>query len=958
LNASGKVGIGTTEPSYTLDISGSNTAFRVQDNNGAGAELIFGAWGDTLWKYNSYNLAQINWENAPGDAFIKLFRDGGTESVKISADGTTYLNGGVVGIGTITPGATLDVNGTLRITGNAFFDANVTIGNASADTVTVNANSWTFANDTNFVLSGGINGLSFDTDTLSIDASNNRVGIGTTSPDSLLTVYSDGSKTGSLFHIATSSTDALYVNASGYIGLGTDSPSVSLYINTTDAVRLPVGTDAQRPSGTVGMIRFNTTASRFEGYNGTGWTGLGGVIDLDQDTYIIPESTPGADEDVLFFYAAGTERMRLTAAGNIGIGTTSPDTLLHLGDNVITHSLASDSLMVSGGLEVDGTAYFDGATTISGLTTLANASTTQLTVSDYLWIGDDNTDNLDIRAGIWNLASTATTTVAMTNGINFDSNTFVIDPNSNRVGIGTTGPGVRLDVLGDHVSGVGMARFKGTGTAGYLALDTTTAGESGFLLSSAGTLIGQFGAIDSGDRVFIKNRIYGTDEIVSITSTGNVGIGTTGPSARLAIKGGGADILNLFDSAGAEKVTVLNNGNVGIGTAEPIRKLHIYKSSGDVGAKIESGDNYVSLLLSGGQIGDVTWGLMSGYPNAGDFTIRQAGVANYVTVKKTTGNVGIGTTSPDSLLTVYSDGSKTGPLFHIATSSTDALYVDANGNVGIGTDSPTYALHILNDDSSVLKVESSGSNNANILIGAGNGGNAASVHFYSGGYQRAIVTGGRDGDSGQPGYLLFKTRPSSGEMIERIKIDSTGNVGIATTSPDSLLTVYSDGSKTGPLFHVATSSTDALYVDANGNVGIGTGAPESQLHVQGNLRIQNTNPIFRFVDVTTLRGRFAVDSGGFYIDTPAGQSVRFRSGAAYTDRMIIEGGGNVGIGTTSPNTLLHIGDNVVSNSLGSESLMVSGDLEVDGTAYFDGATTISGLTTLANASTTQLTVSD
>jgi len=76
------------------------------------------------------------------------------------------------------------------------------------------------------------------------------------------------------------------------------------------------------------MIRFNTTASRFEGYNGTGWTGLGGVIDLDQDTYIIPESTPGADEDVLFFYAAGAERMRLTAAGNIGIGTTSPDSLL------------------------------------------------------------------------------------------------------------------------------------------------------------------------------------------------------------------------------------------------------------------------------------------------------------------------------------------------------------------------------------------------------------------------------------------------------------------------------------------------------------------------------------------------------------------------------------------------------------------------------------------------------
>jgi hypothetical protein len=111
--------------------------------------------------------------------------------------------------------------------------------------------------------------------------------------------------------------------------------------------------------------------------------------------------------------------------------------------------------MVSGDLEVDGTTYFDGSTT------LTTASTTQLTVSDYLWIGDDDTDNLDIRAGVWNLTSTATTTVAMTNGINFDSNTFVIDPNSNRVGIGTTAPGAKLEVIGGDVRlGGGATSYK------------------------------------------------------------------------------------------------------------------------------------------------------------------------------------------------------------------------------------------------------------------------------------------------------------------------------------------------------------------------------------------------------------------------------------------------------------------------------------------------------------------
>src|SRR5690606_17242775 len=67
-------------------------------------------------------------------------------------------------------------------------NGNLTVGDAAGDSVTVNASSFTFANDTNFSLTGGTNGLSFDGTTFSVDAANNRIGIGTATPSDMLHV--------------------------------------------------------------------------------------------------------------------------------------------------------------------------------------------------------------------------------------------------------------------------------------------------------------------------------------------------------------------------------------------------------------------------------------------------------------------------------------------------------------------------------------------------------------------------------------------------------------------------------------------------------------------------------------------------------------------------------------------------------------------------------------------------
>jgi hypothetical protein len=96
-------------------------------------------------------------------------------------------------------------------------------------------------------------------------------------------------------------------------------------------------------------------------------------------------------------------------------------------------------------------------------------------------------------------------------------------------------------MVGNHVSGTGMARFTGSAQYGFMTTDTTANGpddESGFLVKLGGSLFGQFGARKTDGAVYIKNRHYGTTDMMTFTSTGNVGIGTTAPTQALEVNGG------------------------------------------------------------------------------------------------------------------------------------------------------------------------------------------------------------------------------------------------------------------------------------------------------------------------------------------------------------------------------------------------------------------------------------
>ena len=112
------------------------------------------------------------------------------------------------------------------------------------------------------------------------------------------------------------------VDGNGNIGIGFNSQIVSLDTNRTDAYKLPKGTTIQRPTANStthrGYVRYNTNTDQFEGFGaGNAWGSLGGVIDVDQDTYISAETSAGVDNDDLKFFTNGIERLIIDSAGHV-----------------------------------------------------------------------------------------------------------------------------------------------------------------------------------------------------------------------------------------------------------------------------------------------------------------------------------------------------------------------------------------------------------------------------------------------------------------------------------------------------------------------------------------------------------------------------------------------------------------------------------------------------------------
>ena len=124
----------------------------------------------------------------------------------------------------------------------------------------------------------------------------------------------------------------------GITGIRNSNPQLTLDISGTDGMRIPKGTVADRPTlyDKEGIIRFNTEYGKYEGYaNGT-WGSLGGLEDIDQDTFITPSNAANEDLDQLRFVTQNKLRFFIDNSDNngfIGINNETPEVVLDISHN-------------------------------------------------------------------------------------------------------------------------------------------------------------------------------------------------------------------------------------------------------------------------------------------------------------------------------------------------------------------------------------------------------------------------------------------------------------------------------------------------------------------------------------------------------------------------------------------------------------------------------------------------
>jgi hypothetical protein len=121
-------------------------------------------------------------------------------------------------------------------------------------------------------------------------------------------------------------------------------------VNSNQSLQIPIGTSLEQPATpSVGMIRYSTTASRYEGWTGSYWQQLGGVIDVAGATYITPELTPGSGDNTIRFYTAGAVRATLDAS-KLSTPTIETNNIRITGNTISTVVSGTDINLTTSGV--------------------------------------------------------------------------------------------------------------------------------------------------------------------------------------------------------------------------------------------------------------------------------------------------------------------------------------------------------------------------------------------------------------------------------------------------------------------------------------------------------------------------------------------------------------------------------------------------------------------------------
>ncbi|MBI2542782.1 MAG: tail fiber domain-containing protein [Candidatus Aenigmarchaeota archaeon] len=459
----------------------------------------------------------------------------------------------------------------------------------------------------------------------------------------------------------------------------------------------------------------------------------------------------------------------------------------------------------------------------------------------------------------------------------------------------------------------------GSGTANYIPIWTAgdtlgnsliyqTGGNVGINITTPSSLLHVNG---TGNLLNVSNRTQSFLYVSDTRPIGWVGIGTTTPLSTLEVSGN-LSVSGSTNSSidGSTFFVDATNNRIGIGTTGPSSKLHIYESTDNTAVlKIESerGSGDAGNILAELQfinLNGVESFTLKQYVASGDISFGTNSDNTKMTLTYA-GNVGIGTTSPSTKLDVIGginasqiNITGSGTLLNVSNRTHSQLYVNdtgigyvivPQGNVGIGTTAPSERLHVLNTGThGTIRLENTGTTaSAWAIQSEGNSGTAA-LRFYS--YTASAY---------------------------RMSIDGSGNVGIGTTSPSTLLDVRGginasqiNITGTGSLLNVSNRTQTFLFVNETaGAVGIGTTIPSAKLHISGidsngGIELDRTSNSVSDWIVYKPSGTLGATNSQWNIGIPENVNyyvVRTWDGSTNTDRLVVlNSSGNVGIGTTSP----------------------------------------------------------
>ena len=708
-------------------------------------------------------------------------------------------------------------------------------GTVTLATTSQSANLLLVGTDANVVL--GSNYLSGDGDDegVFITATGN-VGIGTSTPQSKLSVAGD-------LMVGTTSTSSLYVNTSNNrVGINTMSPSSELVVRDNSGLfqsslgllnefrRASVvcqgcGPDLSfvRTRGTLdapvdvnngdslGEFSFRARVSGAEGY----WVKFGAT----------KESAGGR-----LSFETGTavnttvERLAITPTGNVGIGTSTPGSLL----------------TAAGTMQVTGTSTF-ATSTITNLTltqalpaTSGGTGLSAITQNQLLIGGAGNTwtqiatSTLGLSASFTNSAGLAGLLSDETgSGLAvFATSPILTTPNlgtpSTLIGTNITGTSTAFTAsnvvtnanLTGVITSVGNVTSFGSFTSATLqgALTNET-GSGNVVFSTSPTLSGAIAA-SAATLAVGTSTVGGTLDVVSNLdiNSGNLSLGGTSritSNGTLVAKGGSAgspsytftaganmgmyrelsDVIG-FATAGIGRMVIDSSGRIGVGTTTPNSQFEMLGTSQLVGGLTDVGTRFGMLTLNGssssvGSGGAIAFGTLQ---SALAGSVGFAGIKGLQTdgTGRTTGVLAFSTRAATS-----------------STSLTERLRIDENGNVGIGTSTPATSLDVIGGmRAAELSLYNLGAEGGQIILGW-------KGELFNGQANRTWNVDVSANDL----FRIFSV-DSGGVASQRFIIaSSTGNIGIGTSTPNSKLSVTGGIGSTDLLGGATTLSTDV-----NGNI--------------------------------------------------------------------------------------------------------------------------------------------